>query len=106
MNYLLNIFKDNTGKTALHLASENGKTNSMAALLEWGSDVDTQDHAGWSPLHSAAGNNQMAAVKLLTQYHAFLNAMDYSVNRETPLDCAYNNNAEDIVTFFMGKSKQ
>ena len=24
------------------MASENGKTNSMAALLEWGADVDTQ----------------------------------------------------------------
>ena len=36
------FFKDNQGKTALHMASENGKTNSMAALLEWGADVDTQ----------------------------------------------------------------
>ena len=39
---LMIFFKDNQGKTALHMASENGKTNSMAALLEWGADVDTQ----------------------------------------------------------------
>jgi len=78
----------------------------MAALLEWGADVDTQDSAGWSSLHSAAGNNQMAAAKLLVQYHAFINPMDYSVNRETPLDCAYNNNAELIVNFLIGMLSQ
>ena len=30
-------------QTALHVASEYGKANSMAALLEWGADVDAQE---------------------------------------------------------------
>ena len=64
--------------------------------------MDTQDASGWSALHWAAGNNQMAAAKLLIQYHAFINLMDYSIKRETPLDSAYNNNAENVINLLTG----
>ena len=55
-----------------------------------------KEHSGWSSLHFAATNNQLAATKLLIQYHAFINQMDYTISRETPLDCALNNNSEGL----------
>jgi len=47
-------------QTALHVASEHGKANSMAALLEWGADVDAQET--WSKNEFFLGTDH---VKLL-----------------------------------------
>ena len=70
---------DVSGRSALHYACEvmsandlhnthklkEGRPNAVAALLEYGPDVDLQDHVGLSPLHCAALNGHLNVVRLL-----------------------------------------
>ena len=100
-NMLRLEIKDSSGQTALHVASENGKANSMAALLEWGADVDAQDENGYTPLHLAARSNHVAAMRLLLQYHAFINSMTFSIERETPLDMAFEADHQDAIAILI-----
>ena len=66
---------DNFGRSALHYASEEGKPNAVAALLESGPDVDLQDNEGYTPLHKAALKGHLAVARLLRQYHAYINSI-------------------------------
>lgn len=45
---------DNTGKTALHWAAQNGKENVAKLLIENGTNVDVMDKNGRTPLLVAA----------------------------------------------------
>jgi ankyrin repeat protein len=45
--------QDPKGKTALHLAAEEGHYQIVELLLQRGAKIDTKDHAGYTPLKLA-----------------------------------------------------
>ena len=42
------------GETSLHASTVKGDLNTVSKLLQGGSNPNTVDNAGWSPLHEAA----------------------------------------------------
>lgn len=85
---------DDSGRTALHWASESGSRETAEVLLEYGTDVDARGRDGCSPLHVAAnccedeGVHIVELIEWLLSNGADVNALD--VNGCTPLDWANN----------------
>lgn len=59
---------------------------------------------GLSALHWAADFGHLDAVKILFQYNVFLNPMEYSEERLTPLDHALQNEHDEITQYLFEKS--
>ncbi|KAI8514582.1 Unconventional myosin-XVI [Branchiostoma belcheri] len=64
------------GKTALHVASENGRTGVVKLLIQHGADVGARDKNGRTALHVASVNGQTGVVELLIQHGADVGARD------------------------------
>lgn len=62
--------------TPLHIASELGAVDVMAALIAAGADIEAEGRGGAHPLHLAAKKNQSAAVKLLIEHGAEVDSRD------------------------------
>jgi ankyrin repeat protein len=89
--------KDNTGRTALHIAAENGNEAVVRLLLEQGSvDPDSKNQDGGTPLLLAAGNGHTAVAQLLLPQN---NVNPNSENNWgwTPLQLAANNGHKALV---------
>ena len=54
--------------------------DSISYLLQQGEDVDARDHYRWTPLHYAAGYNNLQTVKLLVDSGANIKANDIQGN--------------------------
>ncbi len=81
---LQRIANNNGGFTALQLAAQFGRLDSMALLLDHGATLDLKSLAkGGTALHYAVYNNQMEAAKLLIKRKANLESTD--VGGQTPL---------------------
>ena len=80
------------GETALMMAALRGQLDWMRKLLERGAAVHKE---GWSPLHYAATGPSAAAVRLLLDRGAPIEAM--SPNRTTPLMMAAQYGSEESV---------
>ncbi|XP_042207010.1 inversin-like isoform X2 [Homarus americanus] len=81
--------QDYSGRTPLHMAAYRGLSDIMFLLLENRGDVNARDHQGQSPLHWAAQQGHLGAVNTLLDFHAYPNYTQTTVDRYTPLDCAY-----------------
>ena len=57
-----------SGNTALHFASANGKCDVIALLLEAGANINVQNKCLNTPLHWAALCGETKAVKLLCEH--------------------------------------
>lgn len=57
----------NAGSTALHLAVFRGYSEVVEELVAAGAAVDTHDNEGETPLHSAAGQGNLAMVRAILQ---------------------------------------
>jgi hypothetical protein len=58
-----NLEKKNLkGETPLHAAAVRGDTVALQRYLGLGADPNTTDHAGWTPLHEAAGAGTVPTV--------------------------------------------
>ena len=57
---------DEMGTTALHAAASRGDNRMLRSLIDAGADVNSLDKAGFSPFVLAAGDLNLAAVKLLS----------------------------------------
>jgi hypothetical protein len=57
--------KDQEERTALHRASEDGKTDLVQLLLERGADIEATENQAWTPLHTASNAGNTDVVQLL-----------------------------------------
>lgn len=53
---------DASGKTAMHVATQDGKINALMEMLGRSVNVDARDAAAETPLHSAARSGKVSAV--------------------------------------------
>lgn len=68
---VVNIEKRNRkGETPLHVACSKGDEAKARSLLVDGANCNTQDNAGWTPLHDAVTGARLQIVTLLLQYGA------------------------------------
>ncbi|OQR91972.1 hypothetical protein THRCLA_08832 [Thraustotheca clavata] len=73
--------KDKSGQTALHLAAQFGKADSVALLLKTKMNLDIPDaKSKMTPLITAAGRGHFDVVQLLVQKGHSLNAVDNQGN--------------------------
>ncbi|MDE2677982.1 MAG: ankyrin repeat domain-containing protein [Gemmatimonadota bacterium] len=88
---------DQNGPWLLHLASTYARDPAViAALVEGGADVHARDRSGNTPLHAAARNATLAAVRALVQAGVDVDAPEgesgrYSRGGPTPLHNAASN---------------
>ena len=80
--------------TPLDLASGNGVAR---LLVSSGSNVNSQDQQGWTPLHSAARSGHLGVVGLLMDSGADIGMRNDS--GKTPLDLAHEFDMRDVVSF-------
>ena len=71
---------DDSGRTKLHYAANNGILLSVKKLLDEGIDINAQDNIGWTALHFAAQNNHFKTIDLLLEYEANPNIHDKQGN--------------------------
>jgi len=60
--------------TALHLASNNGNPVIAELLIQYGADVNSQNHNQETPLHLASGHGQLRAAHLLLSSGSNINS--------------------------------
>ncbi|KDE08749.1 hypothetical protein MVLG_01203 [Microbotryum lychnidis-dioicae p1A1 Lamole] len=80
---------DQGGNTALVLAAALGHSESVRTLVEGGASVAQGDNAGWTPLHWAVQNNDLAIAAYLLNHRASPNA--HSKKGLTPRDLINRN---------------
>ncbi|GAW26380.1 hypothetical protein SAMD00023353_3000040 [Rosellinia necatrix] len=88
--------QDETGRTALHVASENNKLEVVARLLGDSVNIDVPDQQRRTPLHlTPASRRNNSVVKLLLKAYASRKARDHFM--KTPLHLACAKGHSDIV---------
>ncbi|PGH15640.1 hypothetical protein AJ79_02233 [Helicocarpus griseus UAMH5409] len=86
---------DDTGKTALHIASHIGNVGAAEALLEKGASVQLADSEGNTSLHIAASQGHLEIVQLLLSKKSDLAAVSNA--GATPLHLAASNGHFGVV---------
>lgn len=69
--------------TPIHFAAQDGRTNLVALLLDFGANIDSLNHTNCTPLYFAVCGNHIETVKLLLSRGADLNIRD--ANNISPL---------------------
>ena len=72
------------GFTALHYASEKGRSEVVSYLLEKGADVNSADGLGWTALHLAAQQGRLHVVKQLVRAGAKVHAKTAVIPEQFP----------------------
>ena len=76
-------FKDYSGRTALHVASQGSKDDLVQFLLDLGATVDTYDHLAKTPLYLAISKRNLSTVKILLKSGANPNIIQLGIAVET-----------------------
>lgn len=98
-------FKIN-GKTPIYYASEKGKFEIVKFLLEKGADINlAYDRLGKTVLYHAAGQGNFEVVKLLLESGATIKKGQEIALSSKPHWIAANNGYNDIVKFFLDRTK-
>jgi len=87
--------KDESSRTALHVAAANGHDEVVEALLGATADTEVANAEGNTPLHWACLNGHVEAVRLLIQAGANPSALN-SQNR-TPVDEALSRDFQEVM---------
>jgi ankyrin repeat protein len=98
---------DLMGRGVLHILANTSIDNIMETigkLVEWGANVDAEDHSGSTPLHEAAKVGSSVMVGELLDHGATQNAQ----NRQgkTPLDLAQSKKHREVVEYLGGTLKK
>ena len=73
------------GKTAVHLAARNGRTETVKRLMELGAELEARDNRGQTPLFVAARNGQTDTVAALHKLGADLQAQSNDGRRPSEI---------------------
>lgn len=85
------------GRTALMLAISNRHQQVVDFLLDSGASLEVKDHAGWSPLHVAAGIKEKTVIlSMLIQRGARID--EQTLTGETPLDLAIKKGCGAVIS--------
>jgi len=91
--------RDGVGETAFHYVVVENRVDLAQHLLEWGSDINTRDHSGVTPLMAAAYVGYLDMVKWLIQHGADMDLKD--ALGETALSKATQNDRVDVFNFLL-----
>ena len=87
---------------SIYDATEDGNIEVVKQHLAAGTDVNSKDKDGWTPLHEAASEGHNQIIKLLVTQGADVNANDD--DGETPLDVAAKPEIADLLRKNGGKT--
>jgi ankyrin repeat protein len=88
---------NDTGRTPLHIAASNCRTDEVRLLLERGAAVNGRSKDAATPLHLAAQEGCQDAARLLLAKGAAINLRDDA--KRTPLDRAERYKQEPMIQF-------
>ena len=57
--------KNKKGESKLHVACNKGTVETVSELLRLGANPNSQDHAGWTPLHEVVADNRLDLAQVL-----------------------------------------
>ena len=89
---------------SLHQASSKGDKAPILQHIENGSDLNTKDNSGWTPLHLAIQYNQMEIAILLVNHGADLKAENNE--RKTPLHLAVQVESKELTKTLLQKGAE
>ena len=87
---------------SIYDAVEDGNIEVVKQHLAAGTDVNSKDKDGWTPLHEAASEGHNKIVELLVAKGADVNAKDD--DGETPVDATANPETADLLRKHGGKT--
>ncbi len=93
--------RDQTGLTALHIASYLGYEQVVKLLIDRKANLELGDEAGYTPLMMAANAGKIETVRLLLDAGAEVNAKD--VDESTPIMFAAQHGYEDVVRLLLAE---
>ena len=98
-----NLEKKNfKGESKLHMACTKGDVAKVKELLSLGANPNTQDHAGWTPLHDVVSANRLDLAMLLLEAEANPSVPSLE-ERTTALHDAVTNGLEEIVRLLVSR---
>lgn len=95
--------KDETGRTALFYAAENGHEARVATLIDFGADVNISMNTSASPLHEASRRGHCTVVKHLLSAGANVNAR-MTTDEGTSFYIAVQHGYKDLVELLFAHS--
>ena len=87
---------------SIYDAVEDGNIEVVKQHLAAGTDVNSKDKDGWTPLHEAASEGHNKIIELLVAKGADVNAK--GADGETPVDAASNPETTDFLRKLGGKT--
>ncbi|XP_014788883.1 putative ankyrin repeat protein RF_0381 [Octopus bimaculoides] len=90
------IHRDQSGRTPLHYAAENGNLQILCLLIEANFDINAKDNQGQTPLHIACHYRQLDIATCLIALGCDVNTCD--VQHNTPLHRATRSNLDQLVS--------
>uniref|UniRef100_A0A6A7G1V7 BRCA1-associated RING domain protein 1-like n=3 Tax=Hirondellea gigas TaxID=1518452 RepID=A0A6A7G1V7_9CRUS len=84
------------GETVLHVACVKGDDETVRRLLSEGANPNSQDHAGWTPLHEACQHGHLGIVSVLLKAGALASVPGWESN-STALHDAVEHGREHVI---------
>lgn len=90
------------GESDLHAAVRSGDLAKVVELTENGTDIETFDANGWTPLHIATAQDNSDILRhLLCQFSENIDVRGKQMNRDTPLSYAALNGKADAIEILL-----
>ena len=101
-----NFYNQDLNVTPLIFATQKKNLEAMKLLVQYGADINFQTEKSLSPLHEACKEDFIEGVQyLLSLEKIAINAVESKKVKETPLFCAIEAGAVDIVKLLIHKGR-